>query len=252
MQKFLLSVGSMVVGIVLAAGTHPVRAAAILTIADQNDEFTITHSNLPLTVTGTGTGTGTNRATITQGDGDGDQASIQNFTFGPVSITQGNGNNDIATLLNLTIASATITQGNGLDDVIHISPESMIGGVLNFSGTWTLSAGTTATIGSFAEVAFGLNGLVSDLLTWTVASAGVDEASISGTFCANLGTGSFPCTVPTNAVTVGAGPDSFANQDLTATFITDRAAAIPEPASMAVFGTALLGFGVIRRRRRDG
>jgi hypothetical protein len=40
MRKYLLCSG-MVVGMVLAAGNHPVRAGAVLTITDQNDEFTL-------------------------------------------------------------------------------------------------------------------------------------------------------------------------------------------------------------------
>ncbi len=145
MRKYLLS-AAMIGGMVLAAGNHPVWATAILTIDDQAEQLSITHSLLPITITATETGPP------------------------PIPIT--------------------VTQGAGVGDVVTFSPESLIGGVFNFSGTWVLSAGTAATTGSFAQVAYDPDGSVSDLLTWTVASAGQDadgnpEASISGTFCSD-------------------------------------------------------------------
>ncbi len=48
---------------------------------------------------------------------------------------------------------------------------------------------------------------------------------------------------------VGEGPNSFSNQDLTATWTSDTEVPIPEPASIVVLGTGFAALGFIRRRR---
>jgi hypothetical protein len=221
-----LACSLLVVGLGLMNGAAFATPIAELTISDQNNEFTITHSSLLLTLTATGMGSS------------------------PITVVQGNADGDTINIANSAFSSFTITQGTGVNDQIFLTPESMIGGVFNFTGTWALSAGSPVTVGSFAEVAYGPNGSISDLLTWTVASAGTDEASITGTFCANLlGTGSGPCNVPTDAVAVGQGPNFFGNQNLTATWTTDRPAILPEPNSIGMLCAGLFGLALTRRRR---
>ena len=55
---------------------------------------------------------------------------------------------------------------------------------------------------------------------------------------------------PPGATLVSEGtPFTFNNTNITASATSDVEAAVPEPATVALLGGALVGFGVIRRRR---
>ena len=152
---------------------------------------------------------------------------------------------------NLPPTNPPFTLHLGAVDFINLD-EVLIGGVFNFSGIWPLTPGTAPTAGSFAQVAYDPDGSVSDLLTWSVASAGTGPfgtplASLSGTFCSALQGGPFPCAIPAYAVTVGEGPNTATNQDLAITWTSD-AEPILEPGSTALLAAAITCFGLMRRR----
>ena len=120
-----------------------------------------------------------------------------------------------------------------------------------FSGDWITNITPMSGVIAFAEPGISPAVGVSDILTFTY-SDGPLGGHLTGTFESDTDAGLLP--LPANAIVVqetGAGgtPFTFNNGNITASAVSDVEPNTPEPASIVLLGTALLGFGFLRRRR---
>ena len=122
----------------------------------------------------------------------------------------------------------------------------------SFTGQFfTAGALVTPTSGTIAFTEAG--GGISDILTFSYTGGGgspgaFGTATLTGTFVSDLDPSSL--VAPPGATLVSEGtPFTFNNTNITASATSDVEAAVPEPATVALLGGALVGFGVIRRRR---
>lgn len=106
-----------------------------------------------------------------------------------------------------------------LGDSISATPS---GGL---TGNWSLNPGTTGDVGAFVAIHAGNGQAATELFR-------IDSPGLSGTWATLNGHG-------------------LSNFDLFGTPALTTQVSVPEPASIAIFGTALVGFGLIRRRRRS-
>lgn len=141
---------------------------------------------------------------------------------------------------SLGTATATVSEGTAATGpIIH-----------SFTGQFqTAGALISPLSGTIAFIEAG--GGISDILTFSYTGGGAGgTATLTGTFVSDLDPGG-SLVAPIGATLVSeATPFTFNNTNITASAVSD-VDVVPEPESVALVGTALLGlgFGFLRRRR---
>jgi hypothetical protein len=158
-----------------------------------------------------------------------------------------------------TFAGGSLSSATFNLSAVSIDPVVTLGNAIiqHYSGTFCFTSlascgGTNYLTGTFSDAAFGANGgpgLVlnvnnpPDTLVLTSSVIAASELVAPSSF--NLGFTNLTPGLHVDGSTIGAFTASYSGN------VSASTAAVPEPTSMALLGTAILGIGMLTKRRKS-